>query len=141
MKRLADYILSLLVVVLLGLLVLWNHTLMRELRRVEEIAVLSLEERYYSVTLTAYTANKVETDSTPWVTATMTKTRPGRTAAVSRDLLPYLLGRTIYIPGYGVWDVEDTMHERYTNSVDLCVGTAGQAKNFGRKTLVIVVLK
>ena len=65
--------------------------------------------------------------------------RPGRTVAVSQDL-KRLLGRKVYIEGFGVRVVEDLMHPRFENRLDLCLPDRRQALAFGVKRLDVVIL-
>ena len=46
----------------------------------------------------------------------------------------------MYIKGYGVRLVADLMNERFTNKIDIMVGTVDEAKEFGCQELEIVVL-
>ena len=59
------------------------------------------------------------------LTALGTRATPGRTVAVSRDLAKQgWLGRTVYIPGYGVRLVEDLMDKSIKgNRVDICMAS------------------
>jgi 3D (Asp-Asp-Asp) domain-containing protein len=94
---------------------------------------------YATCEVTAYTARKKETNHDNTNTATMEKPKPGYTCAVSRDLLQWL-GGTIYIEGLGVWKVNDLMNKRFTNRIDLCVGTVKYARELGLKELNVVFL-
>ena len=94
---------------------------------------------YATCEVTAYTARKQETNNDNTNTATMEKPKPGYTCAVSRDLLQWL-GGTIYIEGLGVWKVNDLMNKRFTNRIDLCVGTVKYARELGLKELNVVFL-
>jgi len=91
------------------------------------------------VDITAYTARKEECDETPWFTAIMEKPVPGGTIAVSRDL-KYLLGRKVYIPGYGIRRVNDLMNERYSKRVDILVASVGEAYRHGVKKGKLVII-
>lgn len=87
-----------------------------------------------AVTLTAYTARSRECDATPHKTAIMVKPRPGRTIAVSRDLFDdgWTFGRSVYIEGHGVFVIEDLMHRRHTQKIDILMGTVQEARAFGK---------
>lgn len=108
-----------------------------ELREAMEVAI---PERCFEVTLTAYTPTHGQTDSTPTVTATGAKAIPGRTAAVSRDLIPNLMGHKIYVHGYGVFVVNDVMAHSATGGIDLCVGDKKTALNIGRRQHIVVIV-
>lgn len=71
-------------------------------------------------------------------TAALKKSVPGF-AAVSRDHC-YLLGKQIYIEGYGVIKVTDLMAEKHKNSIDICVATLKKAKDIGCKQRFVAVL-
>jgi 3D (Asp-Asp-Asp) domain-containing protein len=92
------------------------------------------------VTLTAYNSLPYQTDSTPHITASSTRTRPG-VVAVSRDLLrvfPYgtrarILSHTCGTrPPNSHLIVEDTMHRRKQNQVDIWMPSYSQAIQWGR---------
>jgi len=91
-----------------------------------------------SYTITAYTAHKSETNNNPQKTAIMKKPFPGRTCAVSRDLMQWLGGK-IYIENIGVFKVNDLMNKRFKKQIDICVPTKSYAKNFGKQQNVNVV--
>ena len=101
------------------------------------------------VKATAYNSLANQTDSTPHVTATGTRTRPG-VIALSRDLLrtfPYgtrvtlqdLSGR--YNFAGRVFVVEDTMHVRKFNQVDIWMPTYNEAMRFGTSQVRITALR
>lgn len=98
---------------------------------------------------TAYNSLGGQTDSTPHITATGTRTRPG-VVALSRDLLrqfPYgsrvqiqdLSGR--YNFGNRVFMVEDTMAARKTGSIDIWMPNYSQAIAFGARTVRITAVR
>lgn len=82
-----------------------------------------------TVTLTTYHAVATECDGNPLTTADGTKIVPSyvnsgrqRIVSVSRDLLkkfPY--GTHIYIEGYGIYIVHDTMNRRFRNRIDILI--------------------
>lgn len=98
---------------------------------------------------TAYNSLSGQTDSTPHITATGTRTRPG-VVALSRDLLrsfPYgsrvtlqdLSGR--YNFGSRVFIVEDTMAARKTGSIDIWMGSYRDAMTFGARQVRITAVR
>jgi 3D (Asp-Asp-Asp) domain-containing protein len=98
------------------------------------------------VTCTAYTSRIAETDSTPDLTASMKRTRPGY-IALSRDLLaeytpgaPFRFGDRIEIIGKGVYQVEDTMARRWRRRADIWVDSIDEACYWGRRTVLIARL-
>lgn len=96
--------------------------------------------RMYELEISAYTISKRETDKDPHVTAFMERPVPGKTCAVSRDLIKKLKDKRIYIEGVGVRKVNDTMNKRYTKSIDLVVNNKRQALDFGRVNRKVVIL-
>lgn len=101
------------------------------------------------VRATAYNSLGAQTDSTPHITATGTRTRPG-VVALSRDLLrmfPYgsriqiqdLSGR--YNFGNQVFMVEDTMAARKTGSIDIWLPSYSQAIAFGARQVRITAVR
>ena len=86
-----------------------------------------------TVTVTAYTASRDECDQDPGRTAIMAKPVPGWTAAVSRDLLGegWVFGDRVWIEGVGVFEIADVMNAKWTQRIDVLVGTKDQARKFG----------
>ncbi|MCD0165202.1 MULTISPECIES: 3D domain-containing protein [unclassified Deinococcus] len=100
---------------------------------------------------TAYNSVPGQTDSTPFITATGTRTRPG-VVALSRDLLrtfPYgtkvmiedLSGKYTNMLKGRVFIVEDTMAARKTNSVDIWMATRSEALNWGARQIRITAVR
>ncbi len=110
---------------------------------------------------TAYNSLTAQTDSTPFITSTGAKTRFG-IVAVSRDmldesLLPY--GSLVKIKDLGhyktgrtagsyddllsdeVFIVEDTMHPRKRNQMDVWFPTYNQAKQWGVRQIEVEVVR
>ena len=96
------------------------------------------EPEYIEVWVTAYSSTVDQTDDTPFITASNTKVRHGIVAA---NFLP--LGTEIQIPevfGDKIFIVEDKMHRRKTDFVDIWMPTRQDAKNFGIRRAKIIVL-
>ena len=100
---------------------------------------------------TAYNSLASQTDSTPHITATGTRTRPG-VVALSRDMLrsfPYgtritiedLSGRYNNLLRGRVFIVEDTMAARKTGSLDIWMGSRRDALNFGARQVRITAVR
>ncbi|MFN3267610.1 MAG: 3D domain-containing protein, partial [Deinococcales bacterium] len=108
---------------------------------------------------TAYNSHVSQTDSTPFVTATGARTRFG-VVALSRDLLrriPY--GSIVRIEDMGNWAngrgrgkysrmlsgvnfiVEDTMHPRKRNTVDVWMPTRRDAIQWGARQIRVTVIR
>lgn len=103
------------------------------------------------VRATAYNSMPGQTDSTPFITATGTRVRPG-VVALSRDLLrlfPYgtritiedLSGRYNSLLRGRVFVVEDTMAARKTGSIDIWMPTLNQALQFGARQVRITAIR
>lgn len=89
--------------------------------------------------VTSYTNRVQETNEDPGNTATMERPVVGGTCAVSRDLMHWLGGR-VYIEGIGVRRVNDLMHSRFEQSLDLFMGTVEEAREFGKQRKMVVYL-
>ncbi|SIN73932.1 3D domain-containing protein [Halodesulfovibrio marinisediminis] len=93
------------------------------------------------VKVTAYSPRSIETDSTPFITASNTKVRPG-IIAVSRDLFAkgWTFGKKVYIKSLGVFTIEDLMAKRKKNQIDVFMPETTQALSFGRRNLEAYLL-
>ncbi len=88
--------------------------------------------------ITAYSSTPEETDDTPFITASGSHVRDG---IVATNMLP--MGSKIKIPAlYGdkIFVVEDRMHQRMVNKVDIWMPEKSQAIRFGIKHTEVVVL-
>jgi len=99
------------------------------------------------VTCTAYSSTPDQTDSTPFITASMQRVERG-IIALSRDLLrrytpgaPFDFGDHVELVGVGVFRVEDTMHRRWRNRADIWVHSKAEARQWGRRALLIGALR
>ena len=91
------------------------------------------------VWLTAYSSDPHETDSTPFTTASGSHVRVG---IVATNLYPF--GTKIMIPslfGDSIFVVEDRMHSRKKNNVDIWMPSKRAALRFGASYADIVVLE
>jgi 3D (Asp-Asp-Asp) domain-containing protein len=94
--------------------------------------------RTHLARISAYTSSVEETDDTPFITASGTRTRDG---VVASNFLP--IGTRIKIPalsGDKIYFVEDRMHPRFTNGVDIWTETKAEAFRIGVRNLEIVIL-
>lgn len=100
-----------------------------------------LNAKPIAVTVTGYTARKVETDHTPNQTAFLTIPKPW-TVAVSRDLFlkGWIPGRKVYIYQVGVFKINDLMHINKTKQLDVFFRSLKQAKKFGIKRAKAILL-
>lgn len=115
------------------------------------VAAITARGRTAVVRATAYNSLAAQTDSTPFITATGTRTRPG-VVALSRDMLrsfPYgtritiedLSGRYNNLLRGRTFIVEDTMAARKTGSLDIWMGSRRDALNFGARQVRITALR
>lgn len=89
--------------------------------------------------VTAYSSSADETDSTPHLTASGTSTRDG---VIASNLFP--IGTQVKIPklfGAKVLVVEDRMHERFTDRLDVWMPSKLQALQFGKKQAEVEVVE
>jgi len=98
---------------------------------------------YVKVLATGYSSSIAETDSTPFVTAANTASRPG-VLAVSQNLLreytpgaPFSFGDRVKVYGVGDFIVEDSMNPRWTNRVDIWFADRDDAVRFGLREVVL----
>ena len=90
------------------------------------------------VVMTAYSSTPDQTDDTPFITAMGSRVRDGIVAA---NFLPF--GTRIMIPdffGDKVFVVEDRMHRRFSDRVDIWFADRASARHFGIRTAEIVIL-
>lgn len=97
-------------------------------------------ERYTKVSVSMYTIEEKQTDSTPLLTASgfrvdSIKPKKHKIIAVSRDLKKKLgWGEKVRIEGIGKWDgvyrVEDLMHSRWKNKIDILINPEDKAVSF-----------
>ena len=105
----------------------------------EAITVRVADMQKIRAEVTAYTLDLDEINNDPQHAADMSKPVPGRTAAVSRDLI-HLLGKKVYIPGHGVRVINDLAAVDITGTIDLLVGNKAEARKIGRKIREVIVL-
>jgi len=100
-----------------------------------------------TVTATAFSSTRDQTDSTPCIGAAgenlcLLYNRYGiRSLAVSRDLRGVLPRRTFVRIDGRVYRVTDTMHPRWRNRIDLWFPSRGEAKWFGKRTVEVEILE
>lgn len=106
------------------------------------------KEKPLRVSVTMYTVDEEQTDSTPLMTASgfrIDSLRPKKhkIIAVSRDLKKKLkFGQKVRIEGIGKWDgiyrVEDLMHSRWKNKIDILINPGDKPVSFKRARLYLV---
>jgi 3D (Asp-Asp-Asp) domain-containing protein len=114
-----------------------EQTRLAEVLLDEGYAIESGDHIKVKVVATGYSSSVFETDDTPFITAANTRTRRG-ILALSRDLLanfnpdaPFSFGDVVHVSGLGEFLVEDTMHPRWTNRIDLWFASREEALRFG----------
>ena len=88
--------------------------------------------------VTAYSSTPEETDDTPFITAKGTAVRDG---IIATNLLPF--GSQVKIPklfGDKIFTVEDRMHRRKENFIDIWMPTKEDAEKFGINFTEVTVL-
>ena len=104
--------------------------------------LVEIEKSFYT-TVTAYSSTVDQTDSTPCITANgynLCKNNKENVAAA--NFLPF--GAEIRIPEYfgeRVFTVQDRMHARFPNRVDVWMKDRNSALVFGMRNLKIEILK
>ena len=86
-----------------------------------------------TVTVTAYNASSLQTDSTPMITASNIRVRSG-ICAVSRDIerrFKLKFGDIIHLENIGSCEFQDRMHRRKRKQVDLFMWEYKDAIEFG----------
>lgn len=93
------------------------------------------------LTITAYSSTEGETDDTPNINASNRPVRPG-TVAVSRDLFAkgWSFGKKVYIRNMGVFTIEDLMHQRKRNQLDVFMVNGDRAQRFGVRSLEVYLI-
>ena len=89
--------------------------------------------------VTAYSSSVDETDSTPHVTASGTRTRDG---VVASNLFP--IGTKVKFPelfGEKVLVVEDRMHNRFTDRIDVWMPSKWSALRFGKQRAAVEIVE
>ena len=102
-----------------------------------QLEYTKLRELYAQVS--AYSSTKDQTDATPFVTASGTFVRDG---VVASNYFP--IGTLLRFPDYSgdkVYRVEDRMNARYTKVIDIWMNERQTAKQFGRRSLRVEVVR
>lgn len=93
------------------------------------------------VSVSAYTSEVAQTDASPCITANgFNLCEHNQEDVIATNMFPF--GTKVKIPAIDpdrIFTVEDRMHERYQNNVDVWMKDKGDAIKFGRKTLEIQV--
>lgn len=89
------------------------------------------------VRMTSYSPRKCETDDTPFLAAGGPVGEG--TVAISNDLemeLGWKMHDHIFIPGHGIYKVNDRMNERWTRRIDVFHFDTNLARNINKETIV-----
>jgi len=127
----------------------------QELQVEQAIVTLEVQKNGYSIqqlqrdpyvpielTVTAYSPEESQTDSTPLTTAFMTKVRKG-TIAVSEDLLNagWVAGKKVYIRGLGIFVINDLMHVRKKQHIDIFMWKTPEALKISPSKKLVILLE
>jgi len=99
----------------------------------------SLSPKMMKVVLTGYSSTTDQTDDTPFITASNTRTRDGIVAA---NFLAF--GTKVKIPaifGDKVFTVEDRMAKKHNDKIDIWFPERHLAKNFGVQEAEVIILE
>jgi len=98
--------------------------------------------RSFYTTVTAYSSTVEQTDSTPCITANgFNLCEHDRENVVAANSLPF--GAKIRIPEYfgkRIFTVQDRMHHRFSNRIDVWMKERDDALEFGRRNLKIEIV-
>ncbi len=132
-----------------GLVIGWHIASYKDKNQLMELSrLLKLKDHLINsmqkgkhLLVTAYTADSTETDATPFITASNTRVREG-IVAVSQDLFAkgWVFGKKVYIVNQGVYTIEDLLHKRKRNQLDIFMNNKIKALHFGRKKLKVFLL-
>ena len=98
----------------------------------------AISTKSYVIVASAYSSTVDQTDSTPFITARGTHVRDG---VVATNFLPF--GTVIRIPdvfGDKTFVVEDRMHTRFSDRIDIWFPTRAEALNFGLRRVKIEIV-
>jgi len=110
-------------------------------KRIRFLEIIINETSNITVKATAYNAVPEQTDNEPDVNACRKYPRIGR-IAVSQDLFykGWTCGKWISIQGLGIFQIDDVMHVRKTDQVDVIMEKVKEAIDFGVKKNLNAVL-
>ena len=110
-------------------------------KEIQTLKLIINETSNITVKATAYNAVPEQTDNEPDVNACRKYPRIGR-IAVSQDLFykGWTCGKWISIQGLGIFQIDDVMHVRKTDQVDVIMEKVKEAIDFGVKKNLNAVL-
>lgn len=115
------------------------HEYLSELASISAETPFEAPQKTIVATITGYSSTEDQTDSTPFITASNTYVRDGVVAA---NFLP--IGTKIQIPklfGNKVFTVEDRMHQRFNDRIDIWFPERELARQFGLRKATVVVFE
>lgn len=119
----------------------YSHAYEVKNNKVERIKLPVADQRQarktIKVLMTAYSSTPDQTDDSPFITANGSHVRDGIIAA---NFLPF--GTKVKFPelyGDKVFSVEDRMHKRFSNRMDIWMETRQEAINFGVKYVTVEI--
>src|SRR3990167_6465926 len=122
----------------MGVIVINANSVLQANSSGERVETPELASKFL-LTVTAYSSSVDETDSTPFVTASGTKTRDG---VIASNLFPF--GTQVKIPeffGEQVFVVEDRMHSRFADRIDVWIPAKHQPVRFGKRETHIEIVE
>ncbi len=92
----------------------------------------------FIIYVTAYSSSEDETDSTPFITASGTRVRDGVVASNffgfgTKVRIPRLFGDKVFV-------IEDRMHERYQDRIDIWMPSKWHALRFGKQIAEVEIV-
>lgn len=102
-------------------------------------ATVAPDGKTYMVTTTAYSSTVDQTDGNPFITASGSHVHFGTVAC---NFLPF--GTHVMFPDYfgnKIFTVEDRTARKFSNRADIWFPSRGEAIQFGKRTLTMVVVK
>jgi len=106
-----------------------------------ENAIEASYSKAIKVTLTAYSSDPAQTDDTPCIAASGLDICNTKQRIVAANFLPF--GTKIKIPelfGDVIFVVQDRMHERFNDRIDILFPDKAAAKTFGLRKATVLIL-
>ncbi|SRR3989339_432814 len=129
--------------IILLLLLIASFSVVKSSGKESNIQAMIISHKYNvyyggTVTSTAYNSLPNQTDDTPWITAMGTRCREG---VVASNFLP--LGTKVMIEGFGerVFVVEDRMHTRFSDRIDVWFRGYNDAMKYGKRDIDFYIVK
>lgn len=99
-----------------------------------------IKKRKHKIRISAYTKSRRENGNNN-LTASGKKPKVGY-IAISRDLLKngWEIGKRVYIENMGIFEIQDKMHMKMKNSIDVYMLSRKAALEFGVQTLEVTLL-